>query len=89
MKEELDKKLTELVGRLQQERDELRVRAHQLKAELRDEWDEVESKWGKIEPRLEHLAKGGKDSADDIGAAVSQVGEEIAHAYRRIRDALK
>ncbi len=89
MKEDLDKKLTELVGRLQQERDELRVRAHLLKAELREEWDEVESKWDHIEPRLEHLAKDTKDSAEDIGAAVSQVGEEIAHAYRRIRDGLK
>jgi predicted nucleic acid-binding Zn-ribbon protein len=78
-----------LVERLRQERDELRVRAHLLKAELRDEWDEVEDQWGHFEAKLEHLSKGAKDSTEDIGAAVSVLGEEIARAYKRLRDSLK
>lgn len=89
MSDDLKDKAEQLVGRLRQERDELRVRAHLLKAELLDEWQEVESKWEHVELRLEHLRDGAKDSAEDIGAALSQVGEEITRAYRRLRDSLK
>ncbi|MEZ5558175.1 MAG: hypothetical protein R3E86_06460 [Pseudomonadales bacterium] len=89
MSDQETSRLNKLVEQLQQERDELRVRAHLLKAELRDEWDEVEHKWGQIEPKLEHLRDSSKASAEDIGAAVAMVGEEIAHAYKRIRKALK
>jgi hypothetical protein len=86
---EQERKLDQLVGRLRQERDELRVRAHLLKAELKDEWDAVERQWEHLEPKLERLRKGAKASSDDVGAATRQLGEEIANAYRRMRDALK
>jgi predicted nucleic acid-binding Zn-ribbon protein len=82
-------KLKHVVDQLRTERDELRVRAHLLKAELRDEWEAVEAKWEKLEPKLERLREGTKESAGDVGAAISQLGEEIAHTYRRLRDALK
>ncbi len=82
-------RLEQLIGRLRQERDELRVRAHLLGAELRDEWDEVERKWEHLEPKLERLRESARESSGDIGAATAQLGEEIAHAYRRLRDALK
>lgn len=82
-------RLRQLISRLQTERDELRVRAHLLKTEMRDEWEAVEAKWEKLEPKLERLRDGAKESAGDVGAAVSQLGEEIAHTYRRLRDALK
>jgi predicted nucleic acid-binding Zn-ribbon protein len=88
MNSDLEKKLEELVGQLRQERDELRVRAHLLKAELRDEWEQVERKWEHIEPKLEHLRDSTRESAGEIGAAASQLGEEIANAYRRIRKSL-
>lgn len=86
---DLDDRLEDLVARLRQERDELRVRAHLLHAELREEWDNVEHKWEKLEPKLERFRDSARESAGDVGAAVSQLGEEIAHAYRRMRDTLK
>jgi len=89
MSDELKDKAEQLVGRLRRERDELHVRLHLLKAELLDEWEEVEAKWEHVESRLEHMREGAKDSAEDIGAALSQLGEEITHAYRRLRDSLK
>lgn len=86
---DLDDRLERLVQTLREERDELRVRAHLLRAELRDEWDDVEQKWEHLEPKLERFRDSARESADDLGAAVSQLGEEIAHAYRRMRDSLK
>ena len=88
MSNDMESKLEQMMAQLQQERDELRVRAHLLKAELRQEWDEVERKWQQIEPKLARLRDGARESAGEIGAAASQLGEEIANAYRRIRKAL-
>lgn len=89
MSDDLKDKAEQLVDRLKHERDELRVRLHLLKADLLDEWEEVESKWEHVETRLEHLRADAKNSAEDIGTALGQLGEEIAHAYRRFRDSLK
>lgn len=89
MSSEAEKKLEQMLAQLRQERDELRVRAHLLKAEFKDEWDAVERKWSHIESRLGRVGKEARDSAGDVGAATSQLGEEIAKAYRRIRDALR
>lgn len=84
-----DDKLEQLLERLREERDELRVRAHLLKAELRDEWHAAERQWERIEPKLDRLRKGAKESSAEVGAATRQLGEELARAYRRLRDALK
>lgn len=84
-----DKKIQQLLAELRQERDELRVRTHLLKAEVKQEWDEVERKWEQIEFKLEKAGAGARESAGDIAAAASQLGEEIANAYRRIRKALQ
>jgi len=89
MSNEAQKKLEELLAQLRQERDELRVRAHLLKAELKQEWDEVERKWDQVEFRLGKVGDSARESAGEIGAATDQLGEEIANAYRRIRDALR
>jgi predicted nucleic acid-binding Zn-ribbon protein len=89
MSNEAQKKLEELLAQLRQERDELRVRAHLLKAELKQEWDEVERKWDQVELRLGRVGDSARESAGEIGAATSQLGEEIANAYRRIRDSLR
>lgn len=87
--DELKDKLGHLFDRLRQDRDELRVRTHLLRAELRDEWEAVEKKWQDLEPRLERLRHNTSESAGEVGAATAQLGEEIARAYRRMRDALK
>jgi len=89
MSSEIENKLQQALAQLRQERDELRVRAHLLKAEVKDEWDEVERKWEQIEFKLGKAGAGARESAGEIGAAATQLGEEIANAYRRIRKALQ
>ncbi|MGA0839019.1 MAG: hypothetical protein ACO3P1_03890 [Pseudomonadales bacterium] len=78
-----------LIEQLQRERDELRVRAHLLGRELSDEWQRIEHQWDQIDLRLERLGAGARESAGDVGAALAQLGEEIATAYRRMRAALR
>jgi predicted nucleic acid-binding Zn-ribbon protein len=89
MSSEAENKLQQALAQLRQERDELRVRAHLLKAEVKQEWDDVERKWDQIEFKLGKAGAGARESAGEIAAAASQLGEEIANAYRRIRKALQ
>ena len=81
MGDDLEKNWDEFVQGVKTQRDELKLQMHLMKADMKDEWDELEHKWHKVEPRLE-------ESADDIGAATRKLAHEIADAYRRIKDAI-
>ena len=88
MNNDLEDKFEKLVAELKTERDELRVRAHLLKAEAREEWDELEDKWQHFESKLGRVGTSAKQSAQEIGAATQQLGEEFGAAYRRLKDSL-
>jgi chromosome segregation ATPase len=81
-------RLEELITKLKQERDELRVQIHLAKAEAKDEWEELERKWEVVENKLAALKRETKDASKDIGAALGVLSEEIANAYKRIRKKL-
>ena len=89
MNDDLEDKLEQWLKDLAQERDELRVQAHLLKAEARDEWDELEETWHHFEATLGRVGASAKESAGEIGAAAEQLSEELSQAYRRLKDALK
>lgn len=81
--------IEDLVGTLRTQRDELRVRLHLMKAEVRDEFEELEKQWNHLESRLDHLKDASKASADEIGAAAKQLAEELGTAYDRIKRSMK
>ncbi|MBT8443302.1 MAG: hypothetical protein KJO13_01065, partial [Gammaproteobacteria bacterium] len=73
---------------LRQARDELRVQMHLAKADARDEWEKLEPKWDEFEERLDKLEDAAEDTAEDVGKALSSLGDEIKNGYERIRKAL-
>jgi chromosome segregation ATPase len=77
-----------LFAKLREERDDLRVRIHLAKAEIKDEWEVLERKLEHVESRLAAAGAEVKESAEDVGAALSQVAEEIGAAYKRIKRSL-
>ena len=89
MKDDLEDKVEQLLKDLARERDELRVQAHLLKAEARDEWEEMEEKWRHFESTMGRVGGSAKESAGEIGAAAEQLGEELGQAYKRLKNALK
>ncbi len=89
MNDDVEKKFAKLMAELATQRDELRVQLHLLKAETRDEWDELEEKWQHLEGKLGVVGKSAKLSAQEIGAATEQLGEELGRAYERIKKAIK
>ena len=83
-----EERTRQIITRLRTERDELRVRMHLAKAELKDEWRSLEQKWERLEHRLEQAGTEAIEASRDVGSAASTLAEEIADAYRRIRERL-
>jgi len=80
--------LNELIDELRQTRDELRVQMHLAAAEVRDEWEVLEKKWGQFRSRAERVGEATGEAAEDVGEALELVGEELRKGYQRIRSIL-
>ena len=59
-------------------RDEIRVQMHLAKAEMKDEWDTLESKFEDMETKL-------GDAAEETRQTVNVIAEELNDAYKRIK----
>jgi hypothetical protein len=78
-------RLKETLERLEQERDELRVRLHLGKAEAREEWAKLDARIGELRGRLDRAGDEAGDVMDDVGEAAKLLGEEIRTGFERLR----
>lgn len=74
-----------LLGKLAQERDELRLKIHLGKAEARDEWEKIEKRWQHLRGKSELVKDVVDDTAREIGDAAVQAAREIQRGYERLR----
>jgi hypothetical protein len=77
-----------LLERLGRERDELRVRMHLAKLDLRRDWDALEHKWQLVRVKSGGALREARGAGTEIGAAAGDVLAEIREGYKRIRGAL-
>ncbi len=80
--------IEELWQDLKQKRDELRVQIELGKAELQDEWHEMEKKLSSLETKIDPALKEAGDVADDVWEAAKLLGEEIKEGFTRIKNRL-
>ncbi len=85
MTEENDRTL-DFIEKLKQQRDELRLQIHLAKAEARDEWDELENKWGGLMERMKAVGEEAGEAKSDIGTAARELAVELKKGYARIMD---
>ena len=78
----------DLVGELKQTRDELRVRAHLFKAEVKERWDELELKWEHLGNEVSPTVKATKMALSNINEANKLVLSEIKEGYQKIRKSM-
>jgi seryl-tRNA synthetase len=78
----------QIIEKLRQERDELRLQMRLGKAEFKDEWEELEHKWEKLEARMSGAAEEAREASKEVGAAFGVLADELGEAYRRIRHRL-
>jgi predicted nucleic acid-binding Zn-ribbon protein len=85
-------KVDELMRDLQQDRDELRVKAALGKAELKDELEELDAKLDEVRAKAKVWAEKADDQMDDIlddaKERTSGWMKELKEGYARIRDRL-
>jgi len=75
----------QVMEKLRQERDELRLKMHLGKAELKEEWEALERKWEHLEGRVAGVAGEAREASREVGAAFGVLADELGEAYRRIR----
>lgn len=74
---------SKLVDDLRRMRDEIRLKAHLGSKDLQDEWAALEKRWHSFEQKAEL-----ERSAKNVGKALSDLGTELAEAFKRMRSAL-
>lgn len=74
--------------KLRQQRDELKLRLHLVKAKAEDEWEEIEKKWKKLKAKKRELGEEAAEAADELEEIVTKLGKEIKKGYERIRQHL-
>ena len=83
-------KVDELVRELQQDRDELRVKAALGKAELKDELDELDAKLDDVKAKAAAWADKADDQIDDVLADAREKTsgwmKELKESYQKLRD---
>ena len=84
----MNKEIEKFWEQLKTQRDELRVRAHLARAELKDEWEVIEKKWCEADGKLHHLRDKTIDTTDEMKHSMQVCMEEISAAYDRIKDRL-
>lgn len=80
--------LHEMRQTLSTERDRLKLKSHLLKAELKEEWDEIEEKWQDFEARTSQKKRAAEETADDLAQATRTLGQDVKAAYQRFRKSL-
>lgn len=87
MSERADK-LRSLLRRLEEERDELKVKLGLAKLEAREEWEELDDKIQALRGRLKVLGGEAKEASGDVGTALDMLADEVKEGLARIRKLL-
>jgi seryl-tRNA synthetase len=82
---ERDERLRTLLERLEEERDELKVKLNLAKLEAREEWEELEEKIEKLRGRLKAVREEAREASGDVGAAFEMLVDEVKEGLARIR----
>ncbi len=88
MSSEKKQSVEALISKLKQERDELALKIHLGKAELKDEWDVVQQKLDQLSHRFQPLKHAVAESSEDVWESLKLVGDEIKEGFQRIRKSL-
>ena len=77
--------LNKLVEDLKRQRDELNVRLHLAKADARDEWAKLETKYDEVKAKMDLVRKEAGKTAESVGAALGLAIDEMKKGYERLR----
>jgi hypothetical protein len=85
---EKNQELQKLIDDLKRQRDEIHVRLHLAKAEVKDEWARLERTWEHVRAKMEVVGREAGKAAEEVGAALRLAAEELRVGYARVRKLL-
>ena len=80
--------LQKIADDLKRQRDELQVKLHLAKADARDEWAKLETRWEEVRTKMEAVKKEASHTTESVASGLSGVLDELKKGYDRIRQTL-
>lgn len=77
-----------LLEELRTERERLAVKTSLAKAEVRDEWQQLEKKWEHLKARNAQVKESVGKSGEAVWGDLKKAGEDIREGYRRLKSLL-
>ena len=75
----------ELMHRLEEQRDELRLKMHLAEMDCRDEWQELESRFEQLKCSVQEASEEVKTRTEETWQGLKILGEEIRDAFDYLR----
>lgn len=85
---DVKEQMTKALEHVKQQRDELQVKLHLAKADVKDEWARLETQWDEIKPKLEAARDEVGKTAESVGTALGMAIDELKKGYERLRSRL-
>jgi CBS domain-containing protein len=73
---------------LRRVRDELRVKAHLAKAEVRDRWDDLEHGLTSLERRVKQTSRAAEEPLRKLESDVRRLVDDLRDGFKRIKDSI-
>lgn len=80
--------LQKIAADLKRQRDELQVKLHLAKADARDEWAKLETRWEEVKTKMETVSKEASHTTESVASGLGLVLDELKKGYDNIRKAL-
>lgn len=85
---EMRSTLSEMIGKLKQERDELQLKMHLASMDAKDEYNRISEKVDQLTAQYEPLTDAAQETADNVFSALGLAADELKIGYQRVRQAI-
>ena len=80
--------LDEVISKLKQERDELKLQMHLASMDAKDEYERVSGKVDELTDQYDPVKDAVEESADNVFSALGLVADELKAGFERVRKSL-
>ena len=80
--------LDQLISKLKQERDELKLQIHLAGMEAKDDYSHISDKVDELSDQFEPVKNAVEETTDNVFAALGLAGEELMRGFKRVRKAI-
>jgi len=80
--------LQKIADDLKRQRDELQVKLHLAKADARDEWAKLETRWEEVKGKMKTVRQEASHTTESVASGLSLVLDELKKGYDNIRKRL-